>query len=232
MRIGANRVGLAVSVVLHAGAAAVLLLPWIGQGRGPVEAPPIEVELIQASTAGAAAPPVNGAARQPAPPVRPAPAAAAADPAARPAPPLPAPQPEAEAASAAPSPAAPQAAPPAPAAATETNLGNGGQDVADLDSRSDDIVPPRPDSRFRNLPPAYPAEAVRHRAEGTVRLVVHVSTEGVPILVELAGSSGHPSLDKAAVDAVERWRFRPARSAFGPLPFDYPLDIHFVGDGK
>lgn len=222
-----------VSVVLHAGAAAALLLPWAGRGRGPVQAPPIEVELIQASTAGAAAPPADAPARQPTSSVTPTPAAAvAADPAARQAPPLPAPQPEATSALTAPSPAAPQAAPPAPAAATETNLGNGGQDLADLDSRSDDIVPPRPDSRFRNLPPAYPTEAMRHHLEGTVRLVVHVSTEGVPILVELAGSSGHPSLDKAAVDAVGRWRFRPAMAASGPLPFDYPLDIHFVGDGR
>ena len=221
------------SVVLHAGAAVVLLLPWAGRGRGPVQAPPIEVELIQASTAGGAALAADAPARQPAPSVKPAPdAPPAAGPAARPAPPLPAPQPEAAPASAAPSPAAPQAAPPAPAAATETNLGNGGRALADLDSRSDDIIPPQPDSRFRNLPPAYPAVAMRRRQEGTVRLVVHVSTEGVPILVELAGSSGHPSLDKAAMDAVGRWRFRPALAAAGPLPFDYPLDIHFVGDGR
>jgi protein TonB len=207
----------------------VLLLPWAGRGSGPVQAPPIEVELIQTSTAGAAAA-ADAPARQPAPHVQPAPAALpAAAPAARPAPPLPAQQPEA--ASAARAPATPQAAPPAPATA-EINLGNGGQDLADLDSRSDDIVPPRPDSRFRNLPPAYPPEAMRRRQEGTVRLVVHVSTEGTPILVELAGSSGHPSLDKAAVDAVGRWRFRPAMGAAGPLPFDYPLDIHFVGDGR
>ncbi len=73
---------------------------------------------------------------------------------------------------------------------------------------------------------------MRRRQEGTVRLIVHVSTEGIPILVELAGSSGHPSLDKAAVDAVGRWRFRPATGLAGPLPFDYPLDIHFVGDGR
>jgi hypothetical protein len=155
VRAGANRLGLVVSVVLHAGAA-VLLLPWAGRGRGPVQAPPIEVELIQASTAGAAAPPADAPARQPAPSVQPAPTAPpAADLAAHPAPPLQALQPEA--ASAASAPAAPQNAPPAPAAATETNLGNGGQDLADLDSRSDDIIPPRPDSRFRNLPPAYPA---------------------------------------------------------------------------
>lgn len=217
------------SVVLHAGAAAVLLLPWAGRGSGPVQAPPMEVELIQTSTAGAAAPPANAPARQPAPSARPAPATPpAADSAAAEGPPLPAPQQEAASAT----PAAPQAAPPAPATATETNLGNGGQNLADLDSRSDDIIPPRPDSRFRNLPPAYPPEAMRRRQQGTVRLVVHVSTEGIPILIELAGSSGHPSLDKAAVNAVGRWRFRPAMGAAGPLPFDYPLDIHFVGDGR
>jgi len=208
----------------------VLLLPWAGRGSGPVQAPPIEVELIQASTAGAAAAAADAPARQPAPSVQPARAVPpAAAPAAHPAPPLPAQQPEA--ASASPAQAAPQAAPPAPATA-EINLGNGGQDLADLDSRSDDIIPPRPDSRFRNLPPAYPPKAMRRRQEGTVRLVVHVSTEGIPVLVELAGSSGHPSLDKAAVDAVGRWRFRPAMGAAGPLPFDYPLDIHFVGDGR
>ena len=207
----------------------MLLLPWAGRGSGPVQAPPMEVELIQTSTAGAAAPPADAPARQPAPSARPAPAAPpAADPAAAQAPPLPAPQREAASAAL----AALQAAPPAPAAATETNLGNGGQNLADLNSRSDDIIPPRPDSRFRNLPPAYPSEAMRRRQQGTVRLVVHVSTEGIPILVELAGSSGHPSLDRAAVDAVGRWRFRPAVGGAGPLPFDYPLDIHFVGDGR
>ena len=226
------RLGLALSGVLHAGVAA-LLLPWPGGGRGPVRAPPIEVELIQASTAGAIAPPAGATAGQPGPPGQPAPAALpAADPGVQPSPPQTPPQPEAEVAAASPPTAATQAAPPA-RAATEVNLvGNGGQDLADLSARSDDVVPPRPDSRFRNLPPAYPAEAMRRRQEGTVRLVVHVSTEGIPVLVELAGSSGHPSLDKAAVDAVGRWRFRPAMGAAGPLPFDYPLDIHFVGDGR
>ena len=111
-------------------------------------------------------------------------------------------------------------------------MGNGAQDLADLSARSDDIVPPRPDSRFRNLPPAYPAEAMRRRQEGTVRLVVHVSADGTPVLVELAGSSGHPSLDKAALNAVRQWRFNPAMGATGPVPFNYPLDIHFVGDGR
>ena len=55
---------------------------------------------------------------------------------------------------------------------------------------------------------------------------------GVPDLVEVAGSSGHPSLDHAALAAIERWHFRPAQSETGPVPYTVPLDIHFVGDGR
>jgi len=102
--------------------------------------------------------------------------------------------------------------------------------LADLNARSDDIIPPRPDSRHRNLPPAYPADAMRRRQVGTVHLMIHVTADGIPILVEVAGSSGHPSLDQAAVQAMEQWRFTPARSAAGPVPFSFTLDIHFVGD--
>lgn len=215
------RLGLALSAAVHAGAAAALLLPWTGGSRLPARAPPIEVELIQASTAGRAAPPTDASAQAeaPAPAAQPAPTAP------------PPPQRDAEAVPVPPPPAARPAVRPAPAPSA-VNLGNGGQDLADLNARSDDVVPPRPDSRFRNLPPAYPAEAMRRRQEGTVRMVVHVSANGIPVVVELAGSSGHPSLDKAALDAVGRWRFNPAMGAAGPVPFDYPLDIHFVGDGR
>lgn len=240
------RLGLALSAAVHAGAAAALLLPWAGGDRLPVSMPPIEVELIQVSTAGAAPQPVAEPAAQPAPAAPPAPSPAtqpsrpssaisppsATPPEAAPAaPPRPASSQSAASQPATPQPAAPQPAAPrtAPAPAA-VNLGNGGQDLADLNARSDDVVPPRPDSRHRNLPPAYPAEAMRRRQEGTVHLTIHVAADGIPILVEVAGSSGHPSLDQAAVQAVERWRFTPARGAAGPVPFSYPLDIHFVGD--
>ncbi len=244
------RLGLAVSAAVHAGTAAALLLPWAGGDRLPVPMPPIEVELIQSSTADAAPQPAAEPAMQPVPaaPPAPSPPSRAAQPA-RPspvAPPLSAAPPEAASAAspqsaaaqpaasqpAASQPVAPQPATPQPAAPAlaAVNLGNGGQDLADLNARSDDIIPPRPDSRHRNLPPAYPADAMRRRQVGTVHLMIHVTADGIPILVEVAGSSGHPSLDQAAVQAVEQWRFTPARSAAGPVPFSFTLDIHFVGD--
>jgi len=244
------RLGLALSAAVHAGTAAALLLPWAGGDRLPVPMPPIEVELIQSSTAGAAPQPAAEPAVQPVPaaPPAPSPPSRAAQPA-RPSPVAPPPSaapPEAASAAspqsaasqpaasqpAAPQPVAPQPATPRPAAPAlaAVNLGNGGQDLADLNARSDDIIPPRPDSRHRNLPPAYPADAMRRRQVGTVHLMIHVTADGIPILVEVAGSSGHPSLDQAAVQAMEQWRFTPARSAAGPVPFSFTLDIHFVGD--
>lgn len=223
-RPGALQPALVLSATLHAAAAGALLLPHGGPDVPP-RTPPIEVELIQASLAGAAAP-----AEAPAMPEGTSDAQADA-PGRRTdapdAPTLPHGPEDAQAPDAASRPPARQATGAAPAV---VNLGNGGRDLASLDARSDDLVPAKPDSRYRNLPPAYPAEAARRRETGSVHLVIHVSADGLPVQVEVAGSSGHPSLDQAAVRALERWRFTPAQGIAGPVPFSYPLDINFIGD--
>ena len=51
----------------------------------------------------------------------------------------------------------------------------------------------------------------RRGEAGTVLLRVVVNTRGTPDSVEVARSSGHPRLDRAATDAVRKWRFVPAR---------------------
>jgi protein TonB len=58
--------------------------------------------------------------------------------------------------------------------------------------------------------PRYPAEAMRRRESGAVLVRVDVGPDGVPTSTSLVQSSGSRSLDKAALDAVRRWRFRPA----------------------
>ena len=196
----------AASAFLHL-AAVALFLPHPGSARLAAQIPPIEVELVQVSAAGAQ-------------PVQPAaPASQAPPPTAEPPPGTePAPPPTA--------PAQPRPAAPA------VHLGAGGGADADMNVTSDDVVPPRPDSAYRNLAPAYPAEAIRQHQTGTVHLLIHIGIAGVPDLVEVAGSSGHTSLDQAALTAVERWRFRPAQAGTGPVPYSVPLDIHFVGDGR
>jgi len=51
----------------------------------------------------------------------------------------------------------------------------------------------------------------RLREEGQVMLRVRVSPDGQPNRIELRTSSGSDRLDRAAEEAVSRWRFVPAR---------------------
>ena len=57
----------------------------------------------------------------------------------------------------------------------------------------------------------YPPVARRRGEAGTVRLRVAVSAEGLPDAVSLQLGSGSHWLDRAAQEAVRRWRFVPAR---------------------
>ena len=47
--------------------------------------------------------------------------------------------------------------------------------------------------------------------EGLVVLTVAVTAAGAPDSVAISRSSGHETLDRAALEAVRRWRFEPAR---------------------
>jgi len=66
---------------------------------------------------------------------------------------------------------------------------------------------------LRNPAPAYPRIARKLGEEGEVLLKVLVNPQGRPITVELDTSSGFARLDKAAIEAVQRWSFVPARRA-------------------
>lgn len=60
--------------------------------------------------------------------------------------------------------------------------------------------------------PAYPAASVRQGEEGRVLCSIHIDTAGWVTRVEVLQSSGHPRLDQAALDALAKWRFLPART--------------------
>jgi len=192
------------SAALHLSALAALL-PWpAGESMGRAEAPPIEVELVQQRDA------VQGA--------RPADAASAPVPAEYPLP----------SAGAAPRPAGGSPVPAQAASPVAVNLGDADETVDGMDVTGRGVIPPGPDSAFRNQPPAYPVQAARLGAAGTVALVVHVSAQGLPQDVVVANSSGSTALDRAARNAVLRWHFTPARLQGAAVPFDYPLDIRFI----
>jgi len=60
-----------------------------------------------------------------------------------------------------------------------------------------------------NPPPRYPAAAKRRGQQGTVVLSVHVDEHGRVSNLWLFESSGHISLDTAALQAVKDWIFEP-----------------------
>ena len=68
------------------------------------------------------------------------------------------------------------------------------------------------DAAYLNNPsPAYPMLSRRLREEGEVMLRVLVAADGQPKRIEVRTGSGSDRLDRAAEDAVARWRFVPAR---------------------
>lgn len=58
--------------------------------------------------------------------------------------------------------------------------------------------------------PEYPRSALRAGLTGRVVLRIDVGTDGRPREVVVVESSRHRVLDRAAVRAVQRWRFEPA----------------------
>ena len=74
------------------------------------------------------------------------------------------------------------------------------------------LVAARFDADYLHNPkPAYPAIARRRGEEGKVLLKVRVSSLGEALNVVVSKSSSYELLDTAAVEAVSRWRFVPAR---------------------
>lgn len=88
------------------------------------------------------------------------------------------------------------------------------------------------DAAYLNNPaPTYPPFSLRLHEEGRVLLRVNVSAAGGALAVQLAQSSGHPRLDKAAREAVTRWRFVPASRGGEPIDAWVLVPIHFSLQG-
>ncbi len=74
--------------------------------------------------------------------------------------------------------------------------------------------------------PAYPAEALATRPSGEVSVTATVSPAGEVSGIELTQGIA-PALDRAALDAATRWRFRPAMRDGVPVASRVQLLFHF-----
>lgn len=79
----------------------------------------------------------------------------------------------------------------------------GGDDAfgGDLDS------PPTP---INKLPPTYPSSLLSKGIGGRVLVSCSIDVDGRVTTASIKQSSGHPDLDKAAISAVNKWKFKPA----------------------
>ncbi|MDR2881517.1 MAG: energy transducer TonB [Azoarcus sp.] len=108
-------------------------------------------------------------------------------------------------------------------------------DGGDWRSRSRDRDYVGPDfniNYFSNPKPNYPPLSYRLGEQGVVKLRVHVTEEGRADEVTLDTSSGSERLDKAAIDAVKQWRFRPARRAGVPVAGWVIVPVRFEIEGR
>ncbi|MCF5788956.1 TonB family protein, partial [Pseudomonas sp. PA-1-6G] len=82
---------------------------------------------------------------------------------------------------------------------------------------------------LKNPAPEYPSLAQRRGWEGTVLLRVQVLASGKPGEIQVQKSSGRQQLDDAALAAVKRWSFVPAKqgdvaqNGWVSVPIDFKI---------
>lgn len=102
----------------------------------------------------------------------------------------------------------PVIAPPAPAGPVKVN---------DLGSKMITLVTPR-----------YPMESRRRKEQGTVFLLVTLGADGIVSEIHVSRSSGYDRLDKAALDAVRKWRWSPTIRNGQAVAVQGTVDIPFT----
>jgi protein TonB len=119
----------------------------------------------------------------------------------------------------------PEPAEPEPVAAMPPSVSA----AEDNDALGAPVTPPLAHAdQFDNPAPAYPAESRRRREQGTVWLDVLILPDGTVGEVRVRESTGFERLDRTAVEAVQQWRYEPARRGREPIHYWYVQPLHFV----
>ncbi len=84
---------------------------------------------------------------------------------------------------------------------------------------------------LNNPAPNYPPLSRRLGEEGRVLLRVQVMQDGTPGSVELQTGSGSSRLDQAALEAVKKWRFTPAKRGEQTVTASVVVPISFSIEG-
>jgi len=91
------------------------------------------------------------------------------------------------------------------------------------------VTMPSADSLSLNNPkPPYPISSRENGEQGRVHLTACIDEYGKIDRLDLYQSSGHPALDRSALNAVRRWEFIPAHQNGKAVAICYRLPINFV----
>lgn len=85
------------------------------------------------------------------------------------------------------------------------------------------ISPPKP---IFSPDPEYSAEALRANYQGTVVLGMVVETDGRPYGIKVLRSLKY-GLDEKAIEAVQKWRFKPAMKDKTPVAVYISVEVDF-----
>ena len=77
------------------------------------------------------------------------------------------------------------------------------------------------------LNPDYPYDSRSNGEEGVVGIKVYVGADGKALNVTISKSSGYSRLDRAAKQAILRYRFKPATRGGIPISYNYQFNIKF-----
>ena len=78
---------------------------------------------------------------------------------------------------------------------------------------------------------SYPQMSRKLGEEGSVTLTFVIGTDGRVHRARVVHSSGHPRLDRAALDAVAAWTYKPARRGGEPIAVNHTVKLDFTLPG-
>ena len=73
--------------------------------------------------------------------------------------------------------------------------------------------------------PDYPRAARLKHMEGRGIYTAHVLADGTVASVEVARTAGYPLLDRSAVTAIQKWRFRAGRARLLTVPLVFTMKL-------
>lgn len=90
----------------------------------------------------------------------------------------------------------------------------------------------RPFLREASGPIPYPQWALERNWQGELIVAVEIRRDGTVGRWKIMRSSGYELLDRAAIRAIQKWRFEPARQKSKPVASCIQIPVHFRIDAR